>query len=436
MSHGRLSAEAIVALDRQHVWHPYQPNDVWRDGPTPPVIRSASGVWITLDDGRRVIDGFGSWWVGLLGHGHARVRDAVHRQLDVMAHVPIAGVVHEESAALAARLAALAPAGLERVFFSDNGSTAVEVAIRAAFQFWRQNGRPERTRFVSLEGAYHGDTIGAVSVGGIGLFHEVYAELCFETVQVPSPSGEPDWSAAFEAMEQLLRAQSDTIAAVIVEPLVQGAGGMRMYAPEYLRRLRAICDELDVFLIADEVFVGLGRTGRLFACEHAGISPDFLCLSKGLSGGLFPFAATLTTQRIYNGFGGDPTRTFFYGHSYCGNPLGCAAAHAVLDTIELDDVLGNVALRAEQLRDWLASMAAVSGVRAARQCGLIGAVELSDEAGYLAGAGRVVAARALERGVWLRPLGDVIYLVPALTITHEEMTLLLERVGDAVRSAL
>lgn len=435
MSRERLSAEAVIALDRRHVWHPYQPNDAWRDGPAPPVIRSAEGVWITLDDGRRVIDGFGSWWVGLLGHQHPRVREAVHRQLEVMAHVPIAGVVHQESATLAARLAALAPAGLDRVFFSDNGSTAVEVAIRAAFQFWQQNGRAQRTRFVSLEGAYHGDTIGAVSVGGIGLFHEVYAALCFETVQVPSPGGEPDWSAAFDALATLLRREGDSIAAVIVEPLVQGAGGMRMYDAEYLRRVRVLCDEVDVLLIADEVFVGLGRTGRLFACEHAGITPDFLCLSKGLSGGLFPFAVTLTTNRVYEGFGGDATRTFFYGHSYCGNPLGCAAAHAVLDTIELDDVLGNVAARAVEMQAGLEAIATLPGVRRTRQCGLIGAVELGDEAGYLAGAGRVVAARALERGVWLRPLGDVIYLVPALTITHEELSLLLERTSDAIRSA-
>ncbi len=434
------NSDALREIDRRHVWHPYTPIDTWlHPEREPPVIDRAEGAYYVTREGRRLLDGFGSWWVCNLGHGYPRVREAVHAQLDRMAHVAIAGVVHEPAARLAERLSAVAPAGLTRSFYSDNGSTSVEVAIRAAFQYFQQNGQPERTRFVSLEGAYHGDTIGAVSVGGIPLFHERFGPLTFETLRAPSPAGgpTPDWHVeAFAALEQLVQQHADELAAVVVEPLVQGAAGMLMYPPEYLRRLRALCDEHGVLIIADEVFVGFGRTGTLFACEQAGITPDFLCLSKGLTGGVLPFAVTMTTERIFDGFRGTADRTFFYGHSYCGHPLGCAAALAVLDAFEHDGILERAALRSAEMGAWAAQMGVRDGVADARVTGTVAAIQLGGDADYSRQIGWRIAAEALDRGAWLRPLGNVVYLVPALTIEAHQLAELLEITSAAIDAAL
>lgn len=433
------SRDDVLAWDRTHVWRPYTPIDRHEQGPPPPVIRRAEHVWLHTDDGRTLIDGVGSWWVSNLGHGHPRVRAAVHEQLDRMAHVAMAGLAHEEGARLAKRLADITPDGLTRAFYSDNGSTAVEVAVRAAFQFWRQNGAPERRLFLSFDGAYHGDTIGTVSVGGIPTFHDTFGPLLFETVRAPAPPEQPDFEdAAFAALEQALEPRASEVAAVVVEPLVQGAAGMRMHSPAWLRRVRALCDAHGVLLIADEVFVGFGRTGTLFACEQAGITPDFLCLSKGLTAGFMPFAATMTTERIYDGFRGGPERTFFYGHSYCGNPLGCAAAHAVLDAFEQDDVLGNVAARGAQLDAWLARVATRDHVAHVRRTGLVAAVQFAegDRSNYLARTGWNVYEEALRRGAYLRPLGNVTYFVPALTIRETELAGLLEIADASIEAAL
>lgn len=423
----------LVALDHAHLWHPYQPNDAWLANPDPPVVVGAQGVWLDLADGRRLIDGIGSWWTSVLGHGHPRVRAAMHAQIDRMGHVPIAGVTHEPAVRLAARLCALAPLPLSRVFFSDNGSTSVEVAIRAAFQFFAQNGAPQRTRFVSFEGAYHGDTIGAVSVGGVRVFHELFAPLCFEVLHVPSGAGGAAWSeASLAALDRVLEVHGSTVAAVVVEPLVQGAGGMRMTSPEWVRGVRERCDRHGALLVCDEVFVGFGRTGTLFACEQCDVAPDFLCLSKGLSGGELPFAATLTSERIFAGFGGDPSRTFFYGHSMAGNPLGCAAALAVLDAFEHDDVLGRARARAGEIAAWVPRLAALPGVAEVRQISTIAAVELDATPSYLDPIGARVARAALERGAWLRPLGNVVYVVPALTIEPFELDRLMRILHDAI----
>lgn len=440
MTERRPTSDELRAIDRRHVWHPYTPIDRWEQpGREPPVIDRAEGVYYVTREGRRLLDGFGSWWVCNLGHGYPRVRDAVRAQLDRMAHVAIAGVVHEPAAVLAERLCAAAPPGLTRAFYSDNGSTSVEVAIRAAFQFFQQNDQPKRRRFVSLEGAYHGDTIGAVSVGGIPLFHERFGPLTFETLRAPTPAGGhgPHWHVeAFAALETLMRDNASELAAVVIEPLVQGAAGMLMYPPSYLRSLRALCDELGVFLIADEVFVGFGRTGTLFACEQAEITPDFLCLSKGLTAGVLPFAATLTTERVYDGFRGSADRTLFYGHSYCGHPLGCAAALAVLDAFEHDDVLDNAAARSLQMQAWAQQMKGRPGVADARVTGTVAAVQIGGDSDYTQTVGEKIVGEAFDRGAWLRPLGNVVYLVPALTITAAQLDELLAITTAAVDAAL
>ena len=425
----------LIAADRRSVWHPYTATDAWMAAEPPPVIVRAEGPFLYADDGRRFIDGVGSWWVSNLGHGHPGVRAAIERQLGEFAHVAMAGLVHPPAVELAERLCAAAPPGLSRAFYSDNGSTAVEVAVRCAFQYWQQNGAPERRLFVSLAGAYHGDTLGAVSVGGIDTFHKVFGPLLFETLRVPSP-GEDWYLDAFDALERTLRERAHEVAGVIVEPLVQGAAGMLMHPPEYLTRLRALCDELDVFLIADEVFVGFGRTGTLFACEQAQVTPDFLCLSKGLSAGFLPFAATLTTERVFDGFRGGPERTFHYGHSMCGNPLGCAAALAVLDAFEDGTVLAHAAKLGERMQQWLDRMAERPGVSTTRRTGTIAAVQFGASADYGQSIGWRVYTEALARGAYLRPLGNVTYFVPALTTPLDVLDELLQIAEASIDAAL
>jgi adenosylmethionine-8-amino-7-oxononanoate aminotransferase len=422
--------------DLAHVWHPYTSIDARESGPPIPIVERAEHIYLHTSDGQRLIDGVGSWWVSNLGHGYSRVVDAMQRQLAQMPHVSMAGLTHAPAATLARRLCEVAPPGLSRVFYSDNGSTAVEVAVRAAFQFWQQNGQPERQVFVSLQGAYHGDTIGTVAVGGIPTFHRVFEPLLFETVQVPSP-GDANWAeTAFAEMSKTIEAQHTRIAAVVVEPLIQGAAGMLMYPPSYLKQLRALCDAHGIFLIVDEVFTGFGRTGTLFACEQAGITPDFMCVSKGLTAGTMPFAATLTTDRVYDGFRGGPDRTFFYGHSYCANPLGCAAALAVLDAFEEDGILDNVAARGLELDVALADIATLPSVVDVRRTGLVAAIQFGgSQSDYLAQTGWRVFHAALKRGAYLRPLGNVTYLVPALTIASDELAELMRILRESIVAA-
>lgn len=425
--------DSTAALAARHIWPPYTPIERWEAEPVP-VVESAEHIYLTTQDGRRLIDAVGSWWVSNLGHGYPRVREALHAQLDRMPHVAAAGLTHPPAAALASRLAAAAPGGLERVFYSDNGSTAVEVAVRAAFQFWQQQGHPEKRVFVSLDGAYHGDTIGAVSVGGIATFHDRFAPLLFERLAAPTPSRVGE-DASLRALDALLQEHGARVAALVIEPLVQGAAGMCMHSPAYLKAVAERCRAHDVLLIADEVFVGFGRTGTLFACEQAGVEPDFLCLSKGLTAGMLPFAATLATARVYDGFRGEG-HTFYYGHSYCGNPLGCVAALAVLDAFEQDGVLDNVAERGAQLGAWLERQAGREGVHETRRTGLIGAIQLGTSSAYTADIGWAVYRAALERGAYLRPLGNVIYMVPALTIREDELEALLAIVDESLSVAL
>jgi adenosylmethionine-8-amino-7-oxononanoate aminotransferase len=418
-----------------HVWHPFtqmrgfEAEDV-------PVIASGDGVWLADTGGRRYIDGISSLWCNVHGHRHPRIDAAVRAQLDSVAHTTMLGLSHPAGEALAARLAELAPGGLSRVFFSDSGSTAVEVALKMAFQYWQQAGdaQPSRTSFVCLEDAYHGDTVGSVSVGGIDLFHSLYRPLLFDSQRVAAGDA--------AALEQVLAARPGEIAAVVVEPLVQGAAGMLLQPPGYLRAVREACDRHDVFLICDEVATGFGRTGTMFACEQEGVVPDFLCLAKGLTGGYMPLAATLATERVYEGFLGEfeELRTFFHGHTYTGNPLACAAALAALEVFEeertLERLEPKVALFGQLLHDLVEPLAHVAEVR---RCGFMCGIELADHGRrpYHSARrmGHEVTLAARARGAIVRPLGDVVVLMPPLSIRPDELEELVEIVGDSIEAA-
>jgi adenosylmethionine-8-amino-7-oxononanoate aminotransferase len=419
----------------------------------PPVpIRRAEGVWLEDFEGRRYIDAISSWWVNLFGHANPRIGAAVAEQLQTLEHVLLAGFTHLPALELAERLTALAPAGLGRCFFADNGSSAVEVALKMSYHYWRNQGRRDRTRFITLTNSYHGETLGALAVGDVALYKETYRPLLMEAIRVPSPDcflREPGESWAqcstrrFEAMEQALERHHGEVCAVIVEPLVQCAGAMRMYDPVYLELLRAACDRYGVHLIADEIAVGFGRTGTLFACEQAGISPDFLCLSKGLTGGYLPLSAVLTTQAVYDAFYADyeTGRAFLHSHSYTGNPLACRAALATLDIFRDDDVVeGNRGL-VRALGEAFAGFGQHPHVAEVRQCGAIVAIEMvKDKASRRAfpwqeRRGLRAAAAALGRGVLLRPLGDVIYVMPPYVITPEQIAQVSEAAWAGLEAA-
>jgi adenosylmethionine-8-amino-7-oxononanoate aminotransferase len=356
-----------------------------------------------------------------------------------MCHVSLAGVTHEPAARLAEDLVAVAPAGLTKVFFSDDGSTAVEVAAKMAVQFWKQNGRPERRRLVALEGAFHGDTVGAASLGGVDVFRQAFGALLFDVVRVPAPfgNGAAEFGAAFAAVEEALARASGEIAAVFVEPILQGAAGMRIYAPAFLARLRELCTKHDVLLVADEVFTGYGRTGPMWACEHAGVAPDLLCTAKSFSGGMLPMAATLATERVYAGFLGASARAFFHGHSFTGNPLGAAVAREVLAVYREEDVLGQAARKAQRLAALVDELEPMIGRERCRQLGMAAAFDLRGaEGSYLGELGWRVYDEGLRRGAYLRPLGDTVYLTPPLLTDDADLDRLCSIFADSVRAVL
>jgi adenosylmethionine---8-amino-7-oxononanoate aminotransferase len=423
--------EAIVAWDKDHVWHPYTQMQGWSPSL---VLESAQGSRLRDVDGRSYIDGNASWWCCALGHQHPRLVRALSEQAARMCHVAMAGIAHEPGAALAAELCAVAPAGLSRVFFSDDGSTAVEVALKLALQYWAQNGRPKRTRFLALDGAYHGDTMAASQVSGIDLFRRPFGGVLLDCLRVPP--GASGYARAFDALGQLLTRHADELAAVIVEPIVQGAAGMRIYDPEFLRALRELTTRHDVFLIGDEVFTGYGRTGPFWALEHAGIAPDVLLTAKGFTGGMMPMSATLTTERIFSGFLGEKERTFFYGHTFCGNPLGAALAREVLRVYRDEDVLSIAQAKAQRIARAFAGFGELPGVVETRSLGMIGALDLESSQGYLEPRGWRIYAEALRRGAYLRPLGNTIYITPSLNIPDADLDELLGILEESVRAAL
>lgn len=397
-------------MARRHVWPPYTSPERFETH-DPLVIVEAEGAWLVDADGRRYLDGISSWWTCTLGHGHPRLRRALTEQAARLCHVSAGGGVAPVTAQLAEELCAAAPAGLERVHFSDDGSTAVEVACKIAFQYWQQNGHPERRRFLALTSAYHGDTLGAVSLAGRGAFFDVFGPLMFEVGRV----------------EEIDQIRTDDLAAIVVEPLIQGAAGMQMCSEALLQRLR----DLDTLLIADEVFTGYGRTGSMWACERAGITPDLLCTAKGFTAGVLPMAATLATARLYDGFRGGPGRALMHGHTFCGHPLGAAVAREVLAIYRDERVLDGIPVRAERIARGMARIAALPGVLRTRHLGMVGAADLGD-GGYHGALGPRFYDAARRRGLYLRPLGDTVYTCPPLTIPLDELDLLLDGMHDAI----
>jgi len=422
--------EALVALDKRRVWHPYTPMQAYIEQGRPLVIERAEGARLYDLDGRSYIDGNSSWWTAVLGHGHPRLVGALERQARTLCHTALAGIVHENAAVLADELVQVAPPGLDRVFFSDDGSTSVEVALKLSLQFWSQNGRPERRRFIALDGAFHGDTLGATALGGVEVFRRPFASVLLDCVHVPSAAD--GFERAFAAIEALVERDRDHVAAVVLEPIVQGAAGMRIYDPEFLRRVRELTTRHDLLLVADEVFTGYGRTGPMWACEHAGVAPDLLCLAKGFTGGLLPMAATLVSARVFEGFLGPPERAFYYGHTFCGNPLGAAIAREVLAVFREEQVLEQAARKARRIAAFFEGVRGRPGVRATRALGMIGALDLEGEGGYLDRAGWRVVEAALERGAYLRPLGNVVYVAPPLNIPDADLEELLQIVDAAL----
>ncbi|HEY2007099.1 MAG TPA: adenosylmethionine--8-amino-7-oxononanoate transaminase [Solirubrobacteraceae bacterium] len=421
------STDDLLAADRTHVWHPFTQQEGWcEDESEALLIDRAEGTNLYDREGSAYIDGVSSLWCNVHGHRHPAIDAAIRAQLDRMAHSTMLGLAHEPAIELAERLTALAPAGLTRVFYSDSGSTAVEIALKMAFQWWAQRGETQRTRFIGLQDAYHGDTIGSVSVGGIELFHSLYHPLLFETLKARSGDG--------DHLEALLAEHGDEVAAVIIEPLVQGAAGILLQPDGYLRRVRELCDHYGVLLICDEVATGFGRTGPMFACDNEGISPDLMCLGKGLTGGYLPLAATLSTERIYEGFLGraEDSRTFFHGHTFTGNPLACAAAIATLETFEREQTIAGLPAKIELLTRALAEQVEpLAAVREIRQRGLMIGIELGGgSAAERLGHQVTVAAR--RRGAVIRPLGDVIVLMPAPAMSAEDLSRLVAITAAAI----
>ena len=418
----------VPELDHRHLWHPFTQQHEWCAEP-PLVIERGEGTDLIDVDGNRYIDGVSSLWCNVHGHRHPTIDAAIEAQLGRIAHSTMLGLTHPGAAQLGVRLVELAPPGLTRVFYSESGSTAVEIALKMAFQYWHQRGEgSRRTGYVCLDGAYHGDTIGSVSVGGIDLFHGAYGPLLFDCHRV-----EPGDSTA---LERILAEHSGEIAALIVEPLVQGAAGIRVQPPGFLRRARELTTEHDVLLIADEVATGFGRTGTMFACEQERVAPDLLCLGKGLTGGYLPLAATLTSERVYEGFLGahEELRTFFHGHTFTGNPLACAAAIASLDVFESEATLVRMQPKIRLLGERLGEVAGLPEVAEVRGRGLMVGIDLGEHEPSLR-LGHRVALEARRRGAIVRPLGDTVVLMPPPAISKPDLTRLVEVVADSIRAA-
>lgn len=431
------------------LWHPctaMKDHETW-----PPIpIRRGQGVWLEDFEGTRYLDAISSWWVNLFGHSHPALNKALKNQVDQLEQVLLAGFSHEPAIRLAEALVRVTPEGLSRCFYADNGSSAIEIALKMSYHCWKNQGKPQKTRFVTLEDSYHGETLGALAVGDVSLYKDTYKPLLMETLRVKRPKTTPEdpdrtpEDAAREAIEDLINLfeqHGDEIAAVLVEPLVQCAGGMRMHDPLYLRLLRETCDHYGVHLIADEVAVGFGRTGTLFAVEQAGITPDFLCLSKGITGGYLPLAAVLTTESIYQSFyvEAGSERAFLHSHSYTGNPLACAVALESLALFEREPVLENNRRLSARMWEAAAPLKALRAVREVRQRGMILAIELATPpGGYTPKDARRIGASlrqsALSQGVLLRPLGPVLYWMPPYVIRDEEILRLAHATRTAIKS--
>ncbi len=431
-----MTPDALLALDRRHIWHPFTQAQT---APPPLPVTNARGAVLTLADGREVIDLISSWWVTLHGHAEPAISRAIAEQAAKLEQVIFADFTHEPAIRLAARLTGLLPEGLTRVFYSDDGSTAVEVALKIAWQSWRNRGQPQRTHFLAFEGGYHGDTLGAMSAGQGSGFYQPFRELLYPVTLLPFPEtwiGDPEAetkeTASLAALDRWLEEHGAETAALILEPLVQGAGGMRMCRPEFLRALAQRLNSAGTLLIFDEVMTGFGRTGTLFACQRAGVTPDIICLSKGLTGGFLPLSATVCREGIYETFlAGSFDRAFAHGHSFTANPLGCAAALASMDLLNTPECAARRAAIEAHHQAWLTSLSGHPRLTRPRGFGTIAAVDLAGgETGYTATVAPLLKRAFLERGLLIRPLGPVIYLLPPYCVSPEQLTLAYRAIED------
>lgn len=447
-----MKSADLKQRDLASIWHPCTQMKDHEFLPMVP-IKKAKGVWLEDYDGNRYIDAISSWWVNLFGHGNEKISSAIKQQLDRIEHVLLAGFSHEAVITLSEQLIEITPTPLTKCFYADNGSSAVEVALKMSFHYWKNVGQPKKTKFINLSNSYHGETIGALSLGDVALYKQVYEPLLLDVITVQSPdsfnreTGESEHDYAermFVYMEEALQQHSDEVCAVIVEPLVQCAGNMRMYAPNYLTLLRKACDAYGVHLIADEIAVGFGRTGTMFACEQANISPDFMCLSKGLTGGYLPLSVVLTTNHIYDAFYDEYENltAFLHSHSYTGNPLGCAAALATLDIFKSENVIEANKALIEEFTKQCARFCNHPNVGDVRQHGMITAIELVRDKStkepypWQQRRGLEVYKYGLKNKALLRPLGNVIYFMPPYVISKEEIQILVEVAERGIEIAL
>ena len=433
-----------MSNSKLHLWHPFTQQ---ADAPLVPVICRGAGVFLETRDGRKILDAISSWWVNLHGHSHPAIAAAIGKQAARLEHVLFAGFSHEPAEELAMRLGKITPAPLRHIFFSDDGSTAVEVALKMAAQYWSNCGRPEKREIIALEHGYHGDTFGAMSVSDDSPFTATFSHLRIPVLRTHSaycaqcPVGLVRATCKIECLnrlEQLLAERGHEIAAIIVEPLLQGAGGMIVHPEEFLAGVRRLTAAYDVLLIADEVLTGFGRTGKMFACERAGIVPDFMCVAKGLTGGFLSLAATLTTDRVQEAFtGSDPQRAFFHGHSYTANPIACAAANATLQIFDSEPVFERIAEIEKVHSARLPAFASHPAVKDVRSIGTVAAIELKvPDSGYLSSIRPKLYEFYLNRGVLLRPLGNVVYILPPYVITSEQLNWVYDAILDSLALAV
>lgn len=415
-----------IEADKKNVWHPFTQ---MKTAPEPiPIVRSENEFLFTAD-GRKIIDGISSWWVTLHGHNHSTIVKAIQNQVEKLDQVIFAGFSHEPAAKLSQRLVRLWDDQLQRVFFSDDGSTAVEVAIKLSVQSRKNTGKPNKTKIIALENAYHGDTLGAMSAGDRSAFTAAFNDLLFDVVRIPAPvaisgtTSEEHKNKSIRALRELLEREADSISALIVEPMVQGAGGMLMWAEGALSDMRNLTTQYDVHLIADEIMVGFGRTGKMFASRHESVIPDIVCLSKGLTGGFLPMSVTMCTESIYNDFlSDDRMKTFFHGHSYTANPIACAAANASLDVFENEPVFERLAFIENYHRSRMSEYLLLENIADVRLRGTIFAIEIKQkDGGYFSGIGQKLYQYFLENDVLLRPLGNVVYILPPYCISEESL---------------
>ena len=446
-SHSSLK---LSKWDRQYVWHPFTQMQEWEQE-DPLIIEKGNGVYLYDIHGNKYLDGSSSIWVNLHGHRHRTLDTAIQEQLGNIAHSTLLGAASPPSIVLAKELVKIAPKGLTRVFYSDDGSTAVEVALKMAIQYWQQQNPPQKKKkmFVRLDAAYHGDTMGSMSVGGVSLFHERFRPLLFSTIALDAPycyrcplhlRFPSCQTACLDPLEDVLKKRHEQIAGVIIEPMVQAVAGIITQPPGYLARVRALCTKYNVLLIADEVATGFGRTGTMFACDHERVTPDLLCVAKGLTGGYLPLAATLTTENMYEAFRGEPQKTFFHGHSYTGNALGCAAALANLEIFKKEKTLVQVRKKTRILQTLLKPLAELPIVGDVRQCGMMAGIELvknketrepfplSERMGYK------VTAECRRRGLLIRPIGNIVVLVPPLATSERELRQIVNIITKSCRT--